>query len=127
MTGSPFGVRQLKDYFVLRTTVHIFLSIHCKKNKLFFLVFIYVPPHSARRRVKLSFTKSWTNEQPESLLALYVISGAGAKYHFVSRVRPLFLCRHHGSHARSRVSYVVLLFGLKMIPILLSQRREVVC
>lgn len=34
-----------------------------------------------------------------------VISGAGAKYHFLSRVRPLFLYRHHGSHARSRVSY----------------------
>lgn len=33
-----------------------------------------------------------------------VISEAGEKCHFLSRVRPLFLYRHHGSHARSRVS-----------------------
>lgn len=34
----------------------------------------------------------------------YAISGASAKYRSLSRVRPLFLYRHHGSHARSRVS-----------------------
>lgn len=56
-----------------------------------------------------------TNQSPSLCASLRhcVISDAGAKYHFLSRVRPLFLYRHHGSHARSRVSSLFRFFLLK--------------
>lgn len=56
---------------------------------------------------------SWTTNNLELAPSLRhcVTSDTGAKYHFVSRVRPLFLHRHHGSHARSRVSALCLFFS----------------